>query len=225
MADSNTLLEIEDGLRPRFQKWGWIVYRTTYADDEKWAKFNEVFQSQVRDRLLNLDGGEHHCQFLDYTVRSNKAKYEGATAAQLRAEFREWRSSSGPLVEQGLSEADRQFLVLNARYSFFIRVTEEAMQSVLDGAEQNDFEESWVDVVHVDWLDHDDADADADASGTMQEDGWPPIEGITSHHVGFQRVEIEELYPDCWHDFHENPWDFYMRPPQRTYDYDSMGAA
>lgn len=214
MADSNTLLEIEGDLRPRFQKWGWIVYRTTYADDKKWEKFNEIFQTQVRDPVLNLDGGEHHSQFLDYTLRSDKSKYDGATAAQLRDEFREWRASSGPLEEQGLNEAERQFLPLNARYSFFIRIDEDALQSVLEGAAKNDFEESWVDVVHVDWpgpgIDDDD------------EDGLPPIEGITTHHVGFQRVEIEELYPNCWHDFEVNHWDFYIRPPQRTYDYATM---
>jgi hypothetical protein len=40
----NELARIEADLLPKNKKWGWIIYRTTYGDDEKWKRFNEMFQ-------------------------------------------------------------------------------------------------------------------------------------------------------------------------------------
>jgi hypothetical protein len=43
-----TLVDLEGLHKMGHKKWGWIIYRTTYGDDEKWARFEERFQEQVR---------------------------------------------------------------------------------------------------------------------------------------------------------------------------------
>jgi len=185
------IFEIEK-VRWRLKTWGWVVYRTTYSDDEKWRQFNEEFQKRVREITLSVKGGEHHNQYLDFPVRSDANKYNNATAAQLRADFIKWRESDDPLQEQDIGPEKRNMLQGN-RYSYFIRVDEAAMQSLLDyiaDGEDISVWSAWVDLVHVDW-----PESEGGAKELEKDDGYPPIEGITTYHVGFQRVPIMDLYP------------------------------
>jgi hypothetical protein len=205
------LVEIETLRKSGHKKWGWIVYRTTYGDDEKWARFEERFQEQVRKPALDLDHGKPiHTQYLDFPVRSD-IKYNNATAAQLRANLQEWRDGGGALQEQEMISNEevmiRNILETN-RYKYFIRVDAEAMESVLED------DEGWVDLVKVNWPEDDD-----DAREIATDDGHPPLEGITTYKVGFQRVHVYLLYPFCWSDLLANDDLFGMtRPPEISYN-------
>jgi hypothetical protein len=111
------------------------------------------------------------------------------------------------------------------RYRYFIRVDAEAMQSILDYANGlTSSSGAWVDLVQVDWPESesdededDDKDEDEDEDGAADH-GFPPLEGMTTYEVGFQRVPVDELYPTCWMDKETIPEKWYCRPPKMTYD-------
>jgi hypothetical protein len=142
--------------------------------------------------------------------------------------------SGAPLQEQGLDQIDHLRLSRNPRYEFFIRVDEEAMQSVLEAAElgyktgkQPNWDHAWVDVVHVRWPDDEtstkhrrtwlDILANLKSRVPPKAGDFPPIEGITCGEVGFQRILIDQLYPTAWRDLDMMPWKFYWRPPEISY--------
>jgi hypothetical protein len=104
-----------------------------------------------------------------FTVRSDATKYNNATSAQLREEFREWaRSSDEPLQEQGFPPEERFRIKGRNRYRCFIRVDEEALQSIGDSRwGQQDQVEGMGNVVHADWP-HDKNESDGD--GEDEED-------------------------------------------------------
>lgn len=204
------LVEIEQLLKAGHRKWGWIIYRTTYEDDEKWARFEEKFQKEVRAPTLDRDAGEEiHVKYLDFPVRSDATKYNKATTAELRADFQKWLSGDGPLKEQEIELDDREKFKTALRYMYFIRINAEAMESVLDG------EFGWVDLVQVQW-----PEDDEDARIIASEDGYPPVEGMTTYKIGFQRVEVIVLYPFCWMDLDSIADRVFgvARPPQISYD-------
>lgn len=203
------LVELEKLCKLGHKKWGWIIYRTTYDDDEKWARFEERFQELVRRESLDRDNGKHiHTQYLDFPVRSD-IKYQNSTTAQLRTEFQEWVAGDGPLLEHDMNSDDRWKTKGAISYEYFIRVDTEAMESVLES------DEGWVDLVQVDWPGDDEGDAEYNAG----DDGHTPIEGITSYNVGFQRVAVEELYPFCWIDLEYIAYKVFgaVRPPAICY--------
>jgi hypothetical protein len=61
---------------------------------------------------------------------------------------------------------------------------------------------------------------EVDVEEIADDGGNRPIEGITTYQVGFQRVPVVELYPSCWSDLDEMPWEYYFRPPALTYSSD-----
>jgi len=94
------------------------------------------------------------------------------------------------------------------------------MQSLLDyiaDGEDISVWSAWVDLVHVDW-----PESEGGAKELEKDDGYPPIEGITTYHVGFQRVPIMDLYPECWRSLDLMSWKYYWRPPKRSHNDDSM---
>jgi hypothetical protein len=46
-SEVDALKFIEEYYTPYHRKWGFVVYRTTYSDDEKWARFIDMFQEGV----------------------------------------------------------------------------------------------------------------------------------------------------------------------------------
>jgi hypothetical protein len=83
------------------------------------------------------------------------------------------------------------------------------MESVLEG------DQGWVDLIQVDWA------GDDDAENIASDDGYPPLEGLTTYHVGFQRVSVDLLYPFCWSDLLYIAYKVFgsARPPEISYQY------
>jgi hypothetical protein len=202
------LVGLEGLNRLGYKKWGWIIYRTVYGDDEKWARFNERFQEQVRRETVILDRPSDepiHIKFLDFPVRSDEAKYNNATTAQLRADFKKWLAEDGGLKEQEMTAEEKWKIRDGMRYRYFIRVDAEAMESVLKD------DQGWVDLVQVEW-----PEDDEEAEELACDDGYAPLEGMTTYKVGFMRVLVGELYPDCWTLLGSMSWKFFgvARPPE-----------
>lgn len=190
------LQRIEDRLLQHHRNWGWIVYRTTYGDDEKWARCNEAFQAFVLEPTLTIQGGTKHVQYLDFPVREDPVAFNNASAAELRAHFKTWRSSEEALEEQQVDRSQRQELWDSMRYRHFIRIDAESMQSILDEASNVPMARGWVDLIRVDWPESESDNGEEPSHGLTEK--FQPLEDMTTLGEGFQRVYVDELYPVCW---------------------------
>ncbi|KAF2666499.1 hypothetical protein BT63DRAFT_310446 [Microthyrium microscopicum] len=236
MSLEEELQRIEDEMLPEHRKWGYIIYRTTYADEEQWNHCIEFFQELVRKITRKYTGGpEHASKYLDFPVRDDYEAFDNATTAQLRAHFKQWRRSNEALNEQGMHPNQRRLLWESMRYRGFVRINAEAMQSILEVASGRLTSSSaWVDVVQVDWPENDpdeeseDDEYDEDEENEVEDQNmpdinklvgeWPSIEGVTAFNVGFQRVSVDDLYPSFWTEKDVISDVLYVRPPRRTYD-------
>jgi hypothetical protein len=64
-------------------KYGFIIYRCTYAHDAKWNRFIEYISTQARARLEE-DGSSDVSKFLDWNVQEDKDVLEGADSTKVR---------------------------------------------------------------------------------------------------------------------------------------------
>ncbi|KAI8939243.1 hypothetical protein NX059_005069 [Plenodomus lindquistii] len=64
-------------------KWGFVIYRCTYEDDEQWNRFMHHLNTRVR---LNLedDGAEELFERIDWDVQENRKVLDGATPGEVR---------------------------------------------------------------------------------------------------------------------------------------------
>jgi hypothetical protein len=209
------LQKIEGRLLPLHQKWGFLVYRTTYSDDEKWDQFIKLFQEGVRKDVKRLWGDTEHVNYLDFPVQEDSISLKDATKDELRNRFDAWRTSNEPWNEQGLTkETNPEFLLEDhsLRTRYFIQVDDDAMESVLaygTGINNGGYVNLiWSNAVYkVDEEDTEDVETDL---------GHPELEGMNYLHVGFQRVAVEWIYPHFWWFFcsmDENDDLVYDRPP------------
>jgi hypothetical protein len=224
------------------KKWGFVVYRTTYSDDQKWARFNELFQAGVRKFVTNIEenGDLAHLAYLNFPVRDDKALFDNATIPQLRAHFTDWLKSDDVYDEQGLTREECQDFVAERgtfRHAYFIKVDEDAMENVLNNGTEDGYvnmvwaDESYYKDVSSDDDDDDDNNEDEDEDDekmieenkehqkktVTQDCGLEEIEGSREPHVGFQRITVEHIYPAYWYKMMRlsEDWELiYTRPPR-----------
>jgi hypothetical protein len=127
------LFELKDR---KIEKWGWVFYRTTYKDDEAWDIFKQKLNISVRS-IVNLDPrselNEAIFDKLEFVFMEDKAKFDGASKAELRAHFQEWVannfSAENPGADQKLLYDDEPV----SRYRFFFEIDEDALRSCGSG--------------------------------------------------------------------------------------------
>jgi hypothetical protein len=150
ISDPNWHLHmIHEGLqRHKEDKWGWVIYRTTYKDDAGWERFKS-YVKKWSDEEFSRPGVPAGLSPADWTFVSDPA-LEGASREQLRQRFREWRRTAWHTENprRQLPFPTRMW-ELGSRYLLFIQVDEESLESVLDGA-GDDMEPAWVHLVRCD---------------------------------------------------------------------------
>jgi hypothetical protein len=64
-------------------KWGFVIYRCTYDDDQKWARFMDYLNTRVR---LNLeeDSAGYLAKRIDWAVQEDREALEGAGSSRVR---------------------------------------------------------------------------------------------------------------------------------------------
>jgi 3-phenylpropionate/cinnamic acid dioxygenase small subunit len=65
------------------RNWGFITYRCTYGDDEKWDKFMDFLKARVKF-CLEDDGAVDMYDRLDWIVIENKETLDGADPKQVK---------------------------------------------------------------------------------------------------------------------------------------------
>ncbi|KAJ5913703.1 hypothetical protein N7504_002586 [Penicillium tannophilum] len=193
--------------KDNFKTWGFVIYRCTYQDNAEWEKFMARFLSAVSEYLDFYSGLDLLDTFAP-TVFEDPS-FEGATVVTLREHFHKWAKTARK-EEQGVSE---DYYARTGRYRFFITVDQEALESVLNAAEDYD-KEAFVRMVHAEWKPQEYDEEDI-ASGDV-DPPEKPLEGCTEHDVGWMKMcwQITEL-PGFGHLCDIDDWQaYYVRSPE-----------
>jgi hypothetical protein len=177
------------------RKYGWLIYRTTYSDNEKWNEGIEILQNQFR-RIKHRYLDENEIFYMDWPIQDNALLFNNATTDELRKHFLVWKSSDEPAKAIGLNPAEypsrRPWLT---QYEYFIQVDEESLDSIIthgkDGYQIPPV--AWVNIVEANW-----PEDKEHVEEILEERGYPDIEGRDTKEVGFQRVAVPYLYLALW---------------------------
>ncbi|KAK4204964.1 hypothetical protein QBC40DRAFT_216277 [Triangularia verruculosa] len=125
---------LDDLARWRLRQWGFVIVRGTYSSQLKWDKFMRLAQEDARDyfeqrRMLDLYGK------MVWTVVEDVAALDGASLEVAQEKFREWlNGEEGRQDMEGSVFAEEGVVYRGPRYSFFLFVDDESLESVVDEA-------------------------------------------------------------------------------------------
>lgn len=130
--------EIADFLKEHnYSKWGWVIYRTTYGDDEAWERFKVLVTRQCHDYLQGPDTPPSVVEALDLVFVSDKA-LDGASRDTLREHFVAWVAEAKISESLGPPSPHVARLEMEAvRYMYFMQVDEESLRSVVDNPKRS----------------------------------------------------------------------------------------
>jgi hypothetical protein len=176
--------------------WGFVIYRCTYKDDDKWKSFMDHFRKEIersvwgseRDALLEK---------LDITVLEDPS-WEDAFTATIRDYFKEW-CETAPEREQGASCPPPPQISKAWRYKFCIQVNSYALESFDEDADPKGF----VNLILRPWISSKERDpplVEKRPKPSWWKGTWPPppdeyepLEGNTEENVGWMMVDYTSL--------------------------------
>ncbi|KAK3906783.1 hypothetical protein C8A05DRAFT_29329 [Staphylotrichum tortipilum] len=153
-------------------KWGWVVYRTAYANPpsadpftpgitsyQTWALLQAHVTARARSALAREEeddpaAARHLRNAMDWVFVEDRAALEGASREELRGRFRARREGA---MREEIGEAPAEvggdggvpWKIPSAWYQFFLVVDEEAMASIAEG-EGGPLDGNWVNLVRCD---------------------------------------------------------------------------
>ncbi|KAL2882728.1 hypothetical protein SGCOL_001939 [Colletotrichum sp. CLE4] len=228
---------IEDHLRNcDIDKWGWVIYRTTYEDDEAWERCKEIINYRVCRSLANSDA-PGIVKNLRLTFVDDKSLFDGASKRELRSHFRNWSldvfQPENPKAKDINAELGYWMQGCGVpRYVYFFEVDLESLRSIVFEAPQPphyDLDcESHINFIDTYWkplrewtyvLRHTDQDEIDDF-----ENAHELIKGCGEENVGWMKVSTETMGSD-WYEVwlgsiggDASIWyAFYQRPPEKVY--------
>lgn len=132
-------------------KWGFIIYRCTYASDADWAEFMERLHYHTKSALETYGGLDMLDSLLPFTVIEDRQTLDGATTATVREHFKRW-AASAPQEEQSQNATAK----LSQRYRYCIQVDQTALEAVVRHAPAppaiDVTRKGWVNLVWRDWV-------------------------------------------------------------------------
>jgi hypothetical protein len=201
-------------------KWGWVIYRCTYADDATWAQFRDRIEALSREDIAESDAPEI-AERLEWTWIEDKAGLDGISTAALRKRFRAWVTDE--IARQQLTKYEPDEI---SRFRYFIKIDQEAMDSfagmsmstlLSDTAYLKIVNSSWEPIPAVTVVKVEQADEQDDDDWWNQEELLDPIDGCTEDDVGWMRIEpfmIKAYFYETLESSDES-WNlFYKRPPR-----------
>jgi hypothetical protein len=198
-------------------KWGFVIYRCTYKDDQAWDRFKQIICESTRTIMQSSDAPEV-ANGLEWTFVEDRATLDGASRSQLRERFRQW-APQAIITEQPRDQArfnpNATFGV--PRYHYFVQVDEQALESVLAAPEVDLQGAGFVNFVDSRWKPLGDRYYD-DGDEPDDDEVLDPIDGCTEENVGWMRITAGTManteFYDAAADFAEGAWyAFYRRPP------------
>lgn len=201
----------------KHDKWGWVIYRCTYDDDDAWTRFKQSINQQSRETIARSDTPEAG-DSLEWTFVEDRGTLDGASRDQLRARFKAW-AADAIRTEQPRAEDDRTFGI--PRYNFFIQVDQAALRDVVYEAplppEKDVHGQGYVNFVDANW----EPLSERLPTGAREVDElYEPIDGCREEDVGWMKIALNMVgpyfyeamtgFPDVW-------YAFYQRPPETLY--------
>ena len=121
---ANTILSL---FRSGHPKWGFLIYRTTYDDDDAWNRFMDVF-TRIAEHFLRKFGKQQRLQpYLHWTVMDDRTAFENASKDAIRDHFRNWIDTRS--VERDGPGADRADITgRSPRYNTCVYVDKAAVE-------------------------------------------------------------------------------------------------
>jgi hypothetical protein len=199
-------------------KWGWVIYRCTYAEDETWAWFRARVEAKSRKSIAKSDAPEI-ANRLEWTWVEDAASLDGASTAALRERFRAWTSD-----EVARQPGDYQSAVI-PRFRYFVKIDQDVLHSLAESMslETHMPENAFLKFVDGNWTpSHTITTEGQQAEEQDSDDFWwkeeplEPIDGCTEEDVGWMRIAPHMISADFYDVLSgdENHWiTLYERPP------------
>ena len=189
-------------------KWGWVIYRCTYADDEAWARFRDYVEAESRKEIAESDAPEI-ADRLEWTWVEDPASLDGISTIALRERFRTWTANE--VARQLLEKHDPATI---SRFSYFVKIDEEVMQNLTGflASKGGWCETDFIKFVDANW---EPSPPEELEDYDWQPETWEPIDECTEEDVGWMRISpimLGAAFHDtlngddmAWHLFYERP--------------------
>ncbi|KAH7401429.1 hypothetical protein BKA66DRAFT_436568 [Pyrenochaeta sp. MPI-SDFR-AT-0127] len=197
------------------EKWGWVIYRCTYDDDETWALFRAHVEARSRKSIAESDAAEI-ANRLEWMWVEDAASLDRISTDVLRKRFRAW------VADEVARQPGDYFPAILPRFRYFVKIDQEVLQSL---AKPDPFNPSRLNTAFVKFVDGnwepDPPPVIAEEKEEEEKDFWPeetlaPIGGCTEKDVGWMRIAPHMINADFYEALggDENLWYvFYRRPP------------
>lgn len=212
-----------------YHRWGFVIYRCAYGDDDLWNRYLAQFKKNLHNELVDGRRAELLEKYLDWVVVEDP-KLDGAPKAEVRKRFRRWVAEQ--TREAGLLP---DYAAMVSRFKYCLYVDQKCLDTLepFQRAGENPSMQGHMGlylrppmvIVVIDrrWRPRRIHIKEKDR-------GHPLIEGCDERYVGWAYMKaftIASLYNDFSHDREEldNPYapESYARPPRITpYGADSM---
>jgi hypothetical protein len=221
--------------RSGHHKWGFLVYRTSYDDDEAWQRFMDILTRNTEVSLRKAGKLQRLQPYLYWTAMEDRTAFDGASKDAIRDHFRDWVNTRS--VERDGPGADHEDL---ARYSPRYRVCLYVDKIAMESASMELFPNPYgLEVYQVNGrvvlidaqfgqhlegpheLNEYELQEIADGEYTMEdveddEGEYEPIEDRTTYDVGWMYCQLEYV-SSAYERLSEaaDEWtEMYMRPPE-----------
>ncbi|OBR11258.1 hypothetical protein CH63R_03554 [Colletotrichum higginsianum IMI 349063] len=186
-------------------KWGFVVYRCTYDDDELWNRYLAQLKSFCSANLLEKRRAELLEQYLDWVVIDDRATLDNASQPEVRKHFNQWVSEQNVPTLPVTAITNRSPIQL-PRFQYCLYVDKQCLDTVIQFQEANDGTALFIDllppmvfaIVDRTWTlegtESDDGDDRDEAESEEDEDeedeiedggGCPLIDGSDRRYVGW----------------------------------------
>lgn len=171
-----------------YEIWGFVIYRTTYVSDADWEEFLRRLRYHMEKSFDRCNGRDILDRF-KWTVFSDPALFDGADTAAVRAHSREWSETA--LRSERVRETEWPVEgIPPSRYQFCVQVDEDSLRLIVHDTpappKPDGTRNGWVKLINKKWIP---IEIDPNRRpGWEDQCVYPPIEGITEHDVGWQKV-------------------------------------
>ncbi|KFZ10641.1 hypothetical protein V502_08022 [Pseudogymnoascus sp. VKM F-4520 (FW-2644)] len=192
----------------KHDKWGWVIYRCTYGDDEAWAQFQKLINDRSRKSMAEREFPPEVANSLEWTFVSDQSLFDGASRDQLRQHFRAWATEAEKSEQPRAVDGEKDYIA--SRYLYFIQVDEEVLRTTVDVDLYDELDWGWVNLVRC-WDQDLDLDWREEAREHVDEEngdeGWMQI---AAHMVGPDFYDAIGVRSEYW-------YAFYTPPPGLTF--------